>query len=56
MGLECGGIKGLEGVGRKDIGGVWGVYREGEKYRRWVVGVGMEESQLISEFADDPFS
>ena len=56
MGLECGSIKGLEGVGRDDIEGVWGVFREGEKYRRWVVGVGKEESQPISEFADDPIS
>ena len=56
MGLKCGGIKGLEGVGREDIEGVWGVFREGEKYRRWVVGVGKEESQLISEFADAPIS
>ena len=56
MGLECGGIKGLEGMGREDIEGVWGVYREGEKYRRWVVGVGMEESQLVSEFTLQPYS
>ena len=33
MGLKCGGIKGLVGVGR--IGGRYGrVFREGEKYRR----------------------
>ena len=49
MGLKRGGIKGLEGVGRED----WVV---GKKYRRCGLGVGMEEAQLISEFADDPFS
>ena len=49
MGLKCGGIKGLEGLGRVD----WVV---GKKYRRCSLGVGMEESQLLSEFADCPFS
>ena len=42
MGLEYGSIKGLEGVWRRFI-----IY---------TVGVGMEESQLISKFADCPFS
>ena len=45
MGLECGSIKDLEGLGGR-IG--W--------LGRNTVGVGMEESQLISEFADCPFS
>ena len=31
MGLECGSIKGLVGVGREDIGGV---YIPSKKYRR----------------------
>ena len=52
MGLECGGIKGLEGVGRgleRDIG-------EYIYHLKSIVGMGKEESQLISKFADCPFS
>lgn len=49
MGLECGSIKGLEGLGRED----WVV---GKKYRRCGLGVGMEESQLIFLFSQRPFS
>ena len=45
MGLECGSIKGLEGVG----GWIYTVPKS-------TVGVGKEESQQISEFADCPFS
>ena len=52
MGLECGSIKGLEGLER-DVEG-WN--RRVKRSRRCVVGVGKEESQLISEFADDPIS
>ena len=56
MGLECGGIKGLVGVGRDARGGLRdniGVDIGGIK---WGLGVGKEESQLISKFADCPFS
>ena len=49
MGLECGCIKGLEGLGRVD----WVV---GKKYRRCSLGVGMEESQLLSGFTLHPYS
>ena len=45
MGLECGSIKGLEGVG----GWIYTVSKS-------TVGVGKEESQLISEFSNRPFS
>ena len=52
MGLKRGSVKGLVGVGRgleEDIGGY--IY-----HLKSIVGVGKEESQLISEFADCPFS
>ena len=52
MGLECGGIKGLVGMGsglERDMGGY--IY-----HLKSTVGVGMEESQLISEFSNRPFS
>ena len=45
MGLECGGIKDSEGVG----GRIYTVPKS-------TVGVGKEESQQISKFADDSFS
>ena len=49
MGLECSSIKGLEG-----LGGDWrGLVK---RSRRCSLGVGMEESQLISEFAKRPIS
>ena len=49
MGLKCDSIKGLEGVGR-------GLERDIGEGGNSVVGVGKEESQPISKFADDSFS
>ena len=53
MGLKRGGIKGLEGLGREDWRGVMRGYLGKVKS---TVGVGMEESQLLSEFTLQPYS
>ena len=58
MGLECGGIKGLVGVGvgREDWVGNRGIWEGYLGKVKSTVGVGKEESQLLSEFTLQPYS